>query len=96
MSGINNAYDAFRTSNKVVVMKEKVEEMLADVYEDIEESASKGETECYLHTDFEARDHKVYRAAIHKLLEDGFMLISEYQFSPSYGVGERLKIEWKR
>ena len=27
MSGINNAYDAFRTSDMVIVMKEKVEEM---------------------------------------------------------------------
>lgn len=96
MSGINNAYDAFRTSNKVVVMKEKVEEMLADVYEDIEESASRGETECYFTTDFATRDNEVYRAAIHELLENGFMLISEYQFAPSYGVGERLKIQWKR
>lgn len=96
MSGINNAYDAFRTSDKVITMTEKVEEMLEDVYEDIEESASRGETECYFTTDFATRDNEVYRAAIQKLLEDGFVLISEYQFAPSYGVGERLKIEWKR
>lgn len=95
MSGINNAYDAFRTSDMVIVMKEKVEEMLKDVYEDIEESASKGETECYFVTDFETRDNKVYRAAIHELLENGFTLSSEYQYYP-YDVGERLKIEWKR
>ena len=43
----------------------------------------------------ETRDDKVYRAAIHKLLEDGFVLSSEYQYHP-YDVGERLKIEWKR
>lgn len=95
MSGINNAYDAFRTSERVVAITEKVGEMLEDVYEDIEESASRGETECYLITDFETRDDKVYRAAIHKLLEDGFVLSSEYQYYP-YDVGERLKIEWKR
>ena len=95
MSGINNAYDAFRVSDKAVIMNEKIEEMLEDVYEDIEEYASNGETECYLITDFETRDHKVYRAAIHKLLEDGFVLSSEYQYYP-YDVGERLKIEWKR
>lgn len=95
MSGINNAYDAFRVSDKAVIMNEKIEEMLEDVYEDIEEYASMGETECYFITDFKKRDNEVYRAVIHKLLDDGFVLSSEYQFYP-YDVGERLKIEWKR
>lgn len=95
MGGINNTYDAFRTSDKVIAMTEKVEEMLEDVYEDIEESASRGETECYFITDFATRDDKVYRAAIHKLLEGGFVLSSEYQYY-SDDVGEILRIEWKR